>query len=288
MIKNILVASAGTDADHPVFETALALAKPLSAHLAFHHARLSAYEAALRSPQVRFFRGGAVTDALAHLGAQSDHLSETSRLSFESFCSEHRIRVDATPGTTAELSAHWSEEVDDPERRLILRGRLSDLIVLGRHNSDLLHGNLIQSVLLETGRPLVLAPEQAHSSVTGTIVIGWRGCPESARALAAAMPLLVKAREVVVTDVSPDGSAALTTLDGVVEYLAWHGIAANCHAAPEGQAATAAQLLRVCASFGAELLVVGAYGHAPMREAVLGGVTRDLIAKAPLPVFLMH
>ena len=288
MIKTILVPSSGTEADEPVLATALALARPLSSHLVFYHPRLSAYEAALRAPHSQFSRGGAVTEALDHLGAQSDHLSEASRRRFERLCADERIRIDSKPASSPQLSAHWSEQVDEPERHLIAHGRCSDLIVIGRRQSGLLREDLIQTLLLACGRPVVIAADKTPAALFGTIVFGWKECAESAHALAAALPLLQQAREVVVTDVSPEGSGALHTLDGVIEHLAWHGIAANCHIAPAGPSSTAAQLLRVCSSFGAQMLVVGAFGQTPMREAIFGGVTHALIDRAPIPVLLVH
>ena len=170
MIKTILVPTSGSRSDDSVFATALAVARPLDAHLEFYHLRLTVYEAAVRAPHVQFCRGRAMTDALEHLRAQDEQLSANAVKHFEAFCSASKVAVQATPTTREEISANWSEETDQPEMNLMFHARHSDLVVLGRaRNVDLMPNNLIEMLLVGCGRPIVIAPDSPPTSVTGTI-----------------------------------------------------------------------------------------------------------------------
>ncbi len=289
MIKTILVPTSGSRSDDSVFATALAVARPLDAHLEFYHLRLTVYEAAVRAPHVQFCRGRAMTDALEHLRAQDEQLSANAVKHFEAFCSASKVAVQATPTTREEISANWSEETDQPEMNLMFHARHSDLVVLGRaRNVDLMPNNLIEMLLVGCGRPIVIAPDSPPTSVTGTIVVGWKETSEAARALAAAMPLLRRAQRVVLVGVAEGGAAAPEALDHLMRQLAWHGIAAETRVSGDKSKPVAAQLLQAAADLHADLLVVGGFGHAPLREVVFGGVTQTLIEHAELPVFILH
>ncbi len=110
MPKRIFIPTGGSDADDAVFATALAVARPLSAHLGFYHSRPTVYEAAARSPPVQFCVGAALTSALA----------------------TNKIAVSIAPTIDNEISAMLTQETDHSEERLLLNARHSDLVVLGR------------------------------------------------------------------------------------------------------------------------------------------------------------
>ncbi len=107
-------------------------------------------------------------------------------------------------------------------------------------------------------------------------------------ALAAALPLLTRANRVVLVSVEEDKAAPITALEHRARQLQWHGIVAEPNICRDNSTPAAAQLSRVAGELHADLPVVGGYGHRPLREAVFGGVTRALVERADLPVFMMH
>ncbi len=289
MIKTILVPVSGSSTDASVFATALAVARPLAAHLEFLHVHLSPGVAALEAPHVDFLQGTAAVTALAELQCTGTRLSAQALAHFEEFCEQHRVVIRDAPTAVELLSAHYSEETDQPLARLVRHARHNDLVVLGRrHNRDHLPGGLIEHLLARSGRPVIVAGEHAPQGSAGTIVVGWKETPEAARALTAAMPLLRQARRVVLLAVREEGGATLEQLEELARQLAWHGIDAEVSLSGEAGRPVAPQLLRSAAQLRADLLVVGAFGHGALRVRIFGGVTRSLLDNAELPVFMLQ
>ncbi|MGC2033189.1 MAG: universal stress protein [Steroidobacteraceae bacterium] len=289
MIKTVFVPTSGSDTDDAVFATALAIARPLSVHLDFYHSRLTVYEAVARSPPVQFCVGSALANALNDLRQEDDNLSVGAAKHFDAFCAANGIAVRCAPTIANDVSAMLTQETDHSETRLLLNARHSDLVVLGRQrHRDWMPYNLIELLLLGSGRPVVIASSVPPVTVTGTIVVGWKESPEAARALGAAMPLLQAAQRVVLVNIAEDRDAAPLELDHLLHRLAWHGIAAESRQITQVSKPTSRHLLRVAEEFGADLLVIGGYGHGPLRESVFGGVTQALIERAELPVLMMH
>jgi nucleotide-binding universal stress UspA family protein len=279
MIKSILVPTSGTESDESVFRTASDVAHSLAAHLDFYHVRLSACEAAIRSPEVQFCVPSQLANVLDRLEQRADVLSKASLQHFESFCSTHR-----------EISAHRFEEIDQAGDRFVFHARHHDLTVLGRSKTrNPKSDRLIELLLLSSGHPVIIAPPAQRAKTTGTIIVGWKEAAEAARALNAAMPLLQRAKRVVLVGVAEDHDAP-PTLNHVARQLGWHGVAAEECLSGGGSASSsvAARLADCAAQFDADLLVVGGYGHKPLREAIFGGVTRELIKHCDIPVFMMH
>jgi len=206
------------------------------------------------------------------------------------FCKMNGIPMQSSPEDCAGVSAQHLGETDQAEARLLFHARHRDLTVLGRpHTHDLLVDNVIELLLMGSGRPVVIAPESSPTAVTGTIVVGWKETAEAARALGAAMPLLQRARRVILVTVAEE-SVTAEPLTHLAQLLKWHRVAVETRLLePKSRKhSTAATLLDAAASLGAGLLVAGGYGRRPLREAVFGGVTQALIEHAQLPVFLLH
>lgn len=205
------------------------------------------------------------------------------------FCSTHEIALCVTPSISRSVTAEIVEEIDHAETRLLAHARHSDLLILGRpHHPDLMQYDLIETLLLGSGRPIVIAPESPPTQPSGTILVGWQETPAAARALSAALPLLKLANRVVLMNVGESEAGPASDLDRVAKQLSWHGVFAETKHML-GAAKTATQvLLQAASDLNSELLVVGGYSHRPLHESVFGGATRSLLEQAGTPIFMMN
>jgi nucleotide-binding universal stress UspA family protein len=288
MIETMFVPASGSDTDDRVFATALALARPLCAHLRFFHLRLSACEAAVHSRHVEFCPAPTINDALRRLDERDEDLSAAAARNVSFFCAANHIPLHSAPGGSVAVSAQFLEQTDHAEARFISHARHSDLIVLGRpRHEDLMPYNLIEKLLLRSGRPIVIAADSPAAPIS-TVVIGWKETPQAARAVRAAMPLLRAADKVVLVHIAETDGAVSNGLDLLEEELSWHGISAQSRLIRNPLAHVPGVLQSLASELNAGLLVVGGYSRGPWREAVFGGVTTTLIDDAECPVFMMH
>lgn len=182
---------------------------------------------------------------------------------------------------------------DDPVESLVRHAGVHDLVVLGQTDrtavaSDL---DLPEHVLMRAGTPALIVPfVGSFDDVAGCIVVAWKATRESARAIHDAMPLLVQAREVHLMCFERVGDlrhVSRLQLNDAHAWLARHGIEARWHQEPvSGDVGDA--LLSRASDLGADLVVMGGYGHSRLAEFLLGGVTRRLLAQMTTPVLLSH
>jgi len=185
-------------------------------------------------------------------------------------------------------SFDWCETTGDAPKLVAERARFFDLVVLGR-SSRVVHeasSNTIEAVLARSGRPVLLAPAEILANPGKYVALAWNGSPQAVRALAASLPLPVAADSVLVITV---GDGNNSDIPSVLDHLAWHGITAkHRHVTAESSGSTGILLLNAAHDAGADMLVMGGYGHQPWREALFGGVTRDVIGTSLVPLLLMH
>jgi len=185
---------------------------------------------------------------------------------------------------------------DTADAALLLQSRYADLVVLSR-DVDAAPGiparvrRLPETVALRGARPvLVVPPGYADEPIPGTAVAGWDGSTQALRAFAAALPLLARAASVRLALINPD---QLSELHGeqpgadMALYLARHGVKVDV-VLERTHATVGDALMALARDAGAGLLVAGAYGHSRYREWVLGGVTRELLERTPVPLLLAH
>jgi nucleotide-binding universal stress UspA family protein len=172
--------------------------------------------------------------------------------------------------------------------------RNADLVVYGQAASDwrLPTGFRPEDVIVGCGRPVLVVPYAgAFATVGGRVLVAWDGTREASRALHDALPLMARGEAVMVMTVvrreaAPDEDRA--SLDRVIRHLQRHGIAARTEETVRGDVPIADLLLSRAADLGADLLVAGAYHHSQFREALIGGVSRDLLDHMTLPVLMAH
>jgi nucleotide-binding universal stress UspA family protein len=287
MIKSILVPATGSSADATVFSSALAVAHACAAHLDFLHIRIDAVSIAA---SIATDGRGAMIGAgnlIEALEKEADAREQGARRSFESFCRGAGIVIAETPADAAVATAQWHSETGAESEWIAAYGRAADLTVAGRPGKD--EGSLsetLDAALLQTGRPLWIAPDDGAAVLPETVAIAIKGAPEAARAVTAAMPFLAKAKEVVVLSVEEEG-APQDAAERLKTSLGWHGFPVSMARLPSGSGG-AAETLLAAAQQRSALLVMGGYGHSRVREWIFGGVTERVLRSAPIPVLMMH
>jgi len=290
VISTILVPTIGTPGDASVFQTALIVAKPLSAHIEFYHLGFSPIEAMVRTPHADFCVGdGATAVVLTHVKHHEETLSARANEHFKAFCAANSVAISVAPSSMGGITAHYLQETDRPRVRLLEHARHSDLVILARPGTtNLMPSDLIEMLLMKSGRPLIIAPEAMPTTSIKTIIVGWQETPQAARSLGAAMQLLKYAEEVVLICVTTNAKQATIALEQLTRQLAWHGVAAKMHLIIGEPNEARMHLSREVAERKADLLVVGGYHRGPWREALFGGVTESIVDHARCPVFMMH
>jgi nucleotide-binding universal stress UspA family protein len=173
--------------------------------------------------------------------------------------------------------------------QLAQRARAYDLTIVPFYGHPEIR-SIAEALIFETGRPVLLLPaEGLASGAIDNVVIGWDGSRSAARALSEATVLCEGASSVTVVTVAKDKDMAGTApAEDVVRHLARHGIEAMALQTDLAGANAGDALNAYCRSEGADLLVMGGYGHKRLREFVLGGATRSVLDNPALPILLAH
>ncbi|HZS85710.1 MAG TPA: universal stress protein [Stellaceae bacterium] len=291
-IRTILAPLSGGAASEGAIETACRLAKRFGAHLEALHMRVDPREAL---PLLGQSISSPVASELIELATlESTENARRARAAFDAAVERHGLPLRAVPlGSTERTreggSASWREETGYAAAFIPRRARIFDLVVLGQSGrvSDRPHSNTLEETLLRGGRPVLVAPMRPALPIGEIVAIAWNHSLEAARAVAAAMPLLSEAKEVHLLLASREGEQP--SAGDLAEYLAWHGIRSAAHVIDLVPGLGAGELLLEAArDHGADLLVMGGYGHAPWREMIFGGTTRQIVGNSRLPLLLAH
>ncbi|WP_164156320.1 universal stress protein [Sandarakinorhabdus rubra] len=173
---------------------------------------------------------------------------------------------------------------------LIEQALLADVVVLsqpGAARRGRPPAAIVGDIVLYARCPVLMVP-QGHRScdLDGPALVAWNGSVEAAHALRLVLPLLRRAQRVHLVEVSDDAIGAPASEAAL--WLSRHGIVADVHDWPAKGRRISVALLHAAAELGVTYMVMGAYGHSRLRETVLGGVTRELIATAGVPLLMAH
>jgi len=272
--------------DEAVLRHAIAAAQPFNAHIVAIFVRPDLAEA------IAFFSdgvSGAVVDEV--ISASRDASEEASRRVEETLaavCAGEKVEIVPAPIRSDHVTLSFRQAEGNLSDQLTEAARLSDLVVFGplQDGDKIGLADAFVQTLTETDRPALLATESPPANFAQRIAIGWDGKTAASQAVSAALPFLVRAQSVEILSVRR-GAGAPQPTQGLREYLSLHGIEAS-ERIIDRESRSTGEVLLDAATGAADLLVVGGYGHSRIRESLIGGVTRHVIAYAKLPVFMVH
>jgi nucleotide-binding universal stress UspA family protein len=275
--KTILAYLGDTRRAEAILEPATHLAGRNNAHLIGMHVY-----AGVPAPPVPLPYGSDVVKAVA--AAQQRETEEIAGIF---------SRITANRPFVAEWRAEKGPHVD-PTAVVIDHSRSADLIVAGQTDPDWDSSPLqdvAEHLALGSGRPVLVVPYIGRYAEIGrNIVIAWKPGRESARAVFDALPILKQAEQVQILEIdegSPRRNGASVDTS-IAVALARHGIKPTVRTSVAGDISVGDEILSRLTDMGADLLVMGAYGHSRMRELVFGGVTRHIARHMTVPTLFSH
>jgi len=161
--------------------------------------------------------------------------------------------------------------------------------VMGRYSHpNGLPSDSLERLLIGCGQPIIVAPARPPSTLIGTTMVCWTECARAARAVAAAMPFLSKSQRVVLASVVEKKGRSSETVDELVDHLGRNRIRPEVRRIERSRRPIAEHLASAARDCGADLIVMGAYGHSRMREILFGGCTEAFLGRAEVAVLFVH
>lgn len=277
MIKDV-VFHLGVDREpDPAAEYAVSVAQTFGAHLS---AVAYAYEPVLPATMMG---GGLPVEFIDAQRAASERAAGAAVARFEDLIRRSGIAAEARPISSSPTGA--ADLFGHIARRF-------DLSIVGQTDPDApgLQDLIIETALFQSGRPVLVVPYIQKGGLSlEHVMVCWDGSRNAARAMADALPFLARARAVDVVVVTTERLKG-DELPGadVAQHLARHGLTVDLRRIVAGDVDVANTLLSHAADSTADFMVMGGYGHSRLREFVLGGVTRSILAAMTVPTLLSH
>ena len=275
MIKDVVV-NLGLGAKDPAGDFAVAVGEAFEAHVA---AIAVAYEPIIPGAVM----GGIPPEFIEAQRAESDKRAKAAAARFEGAAKRAGISYE-----TRVLGASISGAAD----RLGRLARRFDMAVVGQPEREKAMPEEVvdEGVLFESGRPVVFVPFIQRSGIKlDRVLVCWDGSRAATRAIADSMPLLAKAKavEIVIVAASQAKQGELPGVD-LGQHLARHGLKVDVKRITSPDIDVPSTILSYASDCGADMIVMGGYGHSRLREFVLGGVTRSLLDSMTVPVLMSH
>ncbi|MFT3725395.1 MAG: universal stress protein [Hyphomonadaceae bacterium] len=239
----------------------------------------------LKAEQIPAFIAG---DAFSAVTAVEVYMDERAKLVAESSAAARNLFEDIA--RNAGIQFDWIETQGDDTGGIIACARRHDLSILpvrmyvagGISDID------AAGVAMAAGGPVLILPELGYpATVGGKILVAWKESREAARALHDAWPFLAKASEVTLLSVGRDAEAGFDEIQR--RNLAAHGCRTAKMVVDRNDERDVGDAIRLNAGMvGADMLVLGLYGHSRLQELFLGGVSRNLLSDITLPVLVSH
>lgn len=285
--RKILVPLTGAGRDAHVLAAAFDIAKAFGGHVAGVYVKPDAAEVL---PYLgEGISAGVIQEIMDASNEVAARSSAAARAGLEHAAKAAGASVQAPAQAGVGVGGSFHLRVGMGEEVIAQEARLSDLSVfdLPGENKDYTLRAMLESTLLNGRKPVLLAPRGLSAIVGKKIAVGWDGGAAAAHAVSEAIPLMKHAEAIEILNVT-SGPIDTVQMDALRDYLRLHGLNPVEHGINPGGQGTASALLDGAGRAGAGLLVIGGYGHSRLRELVLGGVTRYVLANATMPVFMAH
>ncbi len=280
IMMTILVPVESHDAMRSTLATALALARRFDSYIEGFALRFRVNEF------IAVDMAGAIP--LETLREESLDEAKRARVLFESFMRENN--VPQAEGATGGPSYGWFEEAPEGESFVGSYGRVFDVIVMGRSDSNSigLHDKAIEAGLFDSGRPVLIASPAPPRQIATNVLVAWNCSTEQARTTAFAMPLLRQAERVTVLHVEGGAAVPGPSAAQIIRSLQRNGIPAAAMTVGLDGRNTGEAILAAAQTLGCDLLIKGAYTQSRLRQMIFGGATRHILANASLPVLMAN
>jgi nucleotide-binding universal stress UspA family protein len=291
MFKTLLVPLFGQDGDQETLELAYEILRDSRGHLncLYVHDDTAAVVSCIQTDAMGV---PVITPQLVTiLNEEALEQKTKAKKTFDRFCAAHQIDIQLSPAVTDTLSASWREINADPVEGISHAARFSDAVILrrGPKFSDPSSAG-IGSIAIGAGRPVMLFPEHWHPRPIRCAIVAWKDTAEAARAVSMAMPVLQHARRVSIFSASEGNKLedAERSAHACSGYLRRHGVDPEIRCLESDEEDAKSLLFAEAAAAGADLVVMGAYGHSRLRELAFGGFTRRALAESAVPLMLVH
>lgn len=286
-IYNILVPVTGHRECEAAINASMLLAKRFGSHVVGLHVKGNPLGRLPFIEESLALRG--INREFENLRRNVWHTEDAARTQFETSRQQHAVPVAEAPRPRSKATASFQITARRSANTLSETARIFDLVVMpatgANNNEDPLQS--LKGVLIDSGRPVLVAPENLPSTIGERIFIAWNRSAQSARAVAAAGVFIDTASWITIGHVGT-GAKTGPAAEELAYSLSWRGIEADlCHIEPEGTP-VGELLLKHVEKLGSDLLVMGAYSHSRMRELILGGVTQHVLRNASVPVLMVH
>ena len=230
------------------------------------------------TPSESFARGTGIQDVIDAHRARFERIEAEHRALFEEIVRRQGIRSEWR--SVSYLSSDVAEHAHYADLAVIARSATAAQVA-GT-------AGFVESLVLSSARPVIVFPPHGAATRLRRIVVGWNAGREAIRAVADALPFLVRAQAVEVLVVDPQRHPDHGQEPGadIARHLARHATTVEVLRLSSGGEGVGRVLLSRAADFGADLLVMGAYGHSHLSEWMFGGVTRTVLREAGLPVLM--
>jgi len=283
-MRVILVPTADRPEGVLSLDTAFALAKRLDANVVGCHVRAERREPSSRNvsltPEIAY---GATTDFAPNVRMTS----LSARKVYEKAASRHGFVVVKRASIGKRQRAYWHELVGTPARMFGIVGPIADLAILSRPRptSAGRARAFLLAALLHSARPVLVVPQRPLAPVGKRILVAWNQSTDAAWAVAASMPLLQRAEQIVVATCGPENRTGPKSTH-LAQYLAnWDIAIERVHT--KGRHVEK-ELEAVYRETRSDVLLMGAYSRHRLRQLVFGGVTEHMLFKTEIPVLMLH